>query len=42
MIADKDLELFSYAETPAAAWDIIARFHDHAGVSSDRGVGPRL
>lgn len=27
VIADRDLELFSYVDTPAEAWDIIARFH---------------
>ncbi|MBX3415230.1 MAG: TIGR00730 family Rossman fold protein [Pirellulales bacterium] len=26
-ISDEDLELISYAETPAAAWDIITEFH---------------
>ena len=27
VIADEHLDLISYAETPAEAWDIIARFH---------------
>ena len=27
VIADEHLELFSYAETPEAAWDIIQQFH---------------
>jgi predicted Rossmann-fold nucleotide-binding protein len=27
-IADEDLELVSYAETPEEAWSIIARFHN--------------
>ncbi len=30
VIADKDLELFSFAETPEEAWEIIAQFHNHA------------
>jgi uncharacterized protein (TIGR00730 family) len=29
-IADDDLQLISYAETPAEAWDIIVEFHRHA------------
>jgi len=29
-IADADLELISYAETPQEAWDIIEEFHRHA------------
>ena len=28
VIADEDLELVSYAETPEEAWEIITRFHD--------------
>jgi uncharacterized protein (TIGR00730 family) len=29
-IADRDLELFRYAETPAEAWDIIVAFHQQS------------
>ncbi|HEX7379352.1 MAG TPA: hypothetical protein VF278_19675 [Pirellulales bacterium] len=27
VIADEHLDLFSYAETPQDAWEIILRFH---------------
>jgi hypothetical protein len=27
VVADEDLELISYAETPEEAWQIIADFH---------------
>jgi hypothetical protein len=27
IVADEDLDLFSYAETPEEAWQIIADFH---------------
>ncbi len=29
VIADEDLDLLDFADTPQQAWDIIARFHDH-------------
>lgn len=29
VIADRDLELVSYVETPQEAWEIISRFHHH-------------
>jgi hypothetical protein len=29
VIADEHLELIQYAETPQAAWRIIAAFHNH-------------
>ncbi len=29
VIADKDLDLFSFVETPEEAWETIARFHNH-------------
>jgi len=29
VVADEDLDLIDYAETPEEAWDIIARFHQH-------------
>jgi uncharacterized protein (TIGR00730 family) len=30
VIADGDLDLFSFAESPEEAWNIIAKFHRHA------------
>ena len=29
VIADEDLNLFNFADTPAEAWEIIAKFHNH-------------
>jgi predicted Rossmann-fold nucleotide-binding protein len=29
VIADRDLELISFVETPQEAWSIITRFHHH-------------
>jgi uncharacterized protein (TIGR00730 family) len=29
VIADKDLDLIDFAETPQQTWEIIAKFHDH-------------
>jgi uncharacterized protein (TIGR00730 family) len=29
VIADEDLDLLDFADTPQQAWDIIARFHNH-------------
>ncbi len=31
VIADKDLELLDFVDTPAEAWEIITRFHNHRG-----------
>jgi hypothetical protein len=33
VIADEHLDLIQYAETPQEAWEIIARFHRHTGMS---------
>jgi uncharacterized protein (TIGR00730 family) len=33
VIADAHLKLIQYAETPQEAWDLIARFHQHAGMA---------
>ena len=35
VIADKHLDLIDYAETPAEAWELIAKFHQHDSDESD-------
>jgi predicted Rossmann-fold nucleotide-binding protein len=33
VIADAHLDLIQYAETPQEAWELIAKFHKHAGLA---------
>ena len=40
-IADRDLKLFRYAETPAEAWDIVRRFHAERRRRRREGAKPK-